>query len=121
MNVAIKIIGIFFVTMAVSFLMRPEWVLNVIQFAAKGSRVYIIGAIRLFLAATFLIAARECARPPVIAAIGVLFLVSGLFIFAAGADKMCSMIEWFQRKPLWLFRLLAVVHFAFGCLIIYAV
>jgi hypothetical protein len=121
MNVAIKIIGIFFVTMAVSFLMRPEWILNVIQFAAKGSRVYIIGAIRLFLAATFLLAARDCARPLIIAAFGVLFLICGVYIFAAGADRMRSMMEWFQKKPLWLFRLLAVVHFVFGCLIIYAV
>ena len=121
MDVAIKIIGIFFVTMAVSLLMRPEWILNVIQFAAKGSRVYIIGAIRLFLAVTFLLAAHDCARPLIIAAFGVLFLISGISIFAAGADRMRSMMEWFQKKPLWLFRLLSVVVFIFGCLIIYAV
>lgn len=121
MDTTIKIIGIFFVSLAVCFLIRPEWMLNVSQFVIKGSRIYIIGAIRLFLAVTFLLAARECAKPPIIGVIGLIFLISGIYIFASGADKMRSMIEWFQKKPLWLFRVLSAVLFIIGCLIIYAV
>jgi hypothetical protein len=120
MEMIIKIIGIYLVSAGVCFLIRPEFLLNISQFAAKGSRVYFFGGVRLFVSVIFLLAARGCSRPLLLGTIGVIFLVSSVFIFAAGADKMRSIIEWCMRRPL-CFRVWAVVLFIAGCLIIYAV
>ena len=120
MEIIIKFIGIFLVSLAVCFLMRPELILNVSQFIAKGSRIYFVGGIRLFLAVIFLLSARGCSKPLIIGAIGAIFLISGAYIFGAGADKMRSIIDWFQKRPLWLLRFFSAVLFILGCLIIYA-
>lgn len=78
----------------------------------------ISGLIRLALAIVFLLGVRECVEPWVIFAFGIIFLISGLLVFMLRLGWLKSYTEWWQKQSLLLIRILAVITFAFGVIII---
>jgi uncharacterized protein YjeT (DUF2065 family) len=120
MSLTITIIGIFFICMGVFFLSKPAAVTHVIEFFKQGKRIYLAAVIRLILAVVFLIAARQCDLTWVIGLFGIIFLASGLVIFAAGPEKLQPMMNWFQKRSTSLARPVGVFIVAAGAIIIYA-
>jgi len=120
MDTVIKIIGIVFVAIAIVLLVKPDVTKRLIEFFAKGSRIYLAGLVRLALGVVFLLAARECDITWLIAAFGVLFLIAGLLIFMLGPEKTRRFLDWYHRQSLVLLRLMAVIPLALGAVIIYA-
>ncbi len=78
----------------------------------------ISGLIRLALAVVFLLGVRECVEPWVIFAFGIIFLLSGLLVFMLRLEWLKSYSDWWQKHSLLLIRILAVITFAFGVIII---
>jgi hypothetical protein len=112
MNVVIKIIGMVFVLIGIVYLIKPRVMRHLMEFFAQGNRLYFAGVIRFVLAVIFLVAARECRKPWVIFAFGILFLLGGLLIFLAGP------LEWWQKQSDLLFRVLALAALAVGVVVI---
>lgn len=120
MNLIVKIIGIVFVCIAIVYLLKPVVMKYLMEFFKRGKRIYFAGLIRFVLAIVFLLAARECAITWVIVVFGILFLVSGLLIFMLGAERTKSILDWYQRQPVILLRVMAVIALAVGAVIIYS-
>ena len=120
MEIVIKVIGVVFVALGILYLYRPAIIKTLLGFFGKGKRLYIAGLIRLVLAVVFLLGARECHISRLIFALGILFLLSGILIFAMGPGKLKPIIEWYQKRSINVLRLIAMVPIVLGGLIIYA-
>jgi hypothetical protein len=120
MDIVVKMVGIVIVFLAILFLLKPDIMKRVLKFFKQGKRIYFAGLVRLVLAVVFLLAARECDVTWVIVIFGVLFLISGLSIFMIGAEKLRSMLDWFQNKSALFLRVMAVITLAIGAIIIYS-
>ncbi|MHC4534648.1 MAG: hypothetical protein ACYS6K_11905 [Planctomycetota bacterium] len=90
------------------------------EFIKKGKRVYFAAVIRFILAIIFLLGASECYQQWIIAAFGVIFLVSGLLIIILGPEKIRQILEWYQDQPILIFRVIAAIVLACGAVIVYS-
>lgn len=120
MNTIIKIIGIFIVSMGLVYLTRPETPKAIMRFFIKGSRLYFAAILRFALAIFFFLGARECDLVWVIIVFGLIMLLSGLLIFMLGLKKSKEIINWFEKQPLFMQRILAIIVLAVGLIIVYA-
>lgn len=116
----IKIVGIVILIAAIVYLLKPGVMKWLLEFFKKGHRIYFLGLIRLVLAVVFLLGARECDITWVIAAFGVLFLMSGLLIFMLGLEKLKAILDWYQKKSALFLRVIALIALAIGAAIIYS-
>ncbi len=120
MQIVIQIVGIVIIIAAIVYLLKPGVMKRLMEFFKQGKRIYFAGLIRLVLAVVFLLGARECDITWVIAAFGILFLISGLLIFILGLEKLKSIIDWYQKQSVLLLRVVAVIALAIGGVIIYS-
>jgi len=120
MDTVVKVVGIVFVLTGIVYLLKPDVMKRLMEFFKKGKRIYFAGLIRFALAIVFLLAARECDITWVIVAFGILFLIGGLLIFILGPGKIRAIIEWWQRQPVWLLRVIALIFLAIGAVIVYS-
>jgi len=116
----IKIVGIVILIAAIVYLLKPDVMKWLLEFFKKGKRIYFAGLIRLVLAVVFLLGARECDITWVIAAFGILFLISGLSIFMLGLEKLKAILDWYQKKSALFLRVIALIALAIGAAIIWA-
>lgn len=119
MAIVIKIVGILIVLAGIVFFLRPEMMNRLLVFFKKGKRVYFMGLVRFVLAIVFLLGAGQCDGKQVIAAFGILFLISGLLIFLLGAEKVGAILDWFLKQSVLLKRISAVIALVIGAAIIY--
>jgi len=120
MDIVIRFLGILAIAVSVALILRPGIMLAAFQFFKKGIRVYLAAVVRLALSIVFFLGARECDRPWLIIAIGVLLLLSGLLIFVMGLDRVRRILEWFLRQPIVFLRFVAASPLVFGLIIVYA-
>jgi len=111
-------LGIVFIFVGMLFLIRPDVSKRIVEFFKKGSRVYFVGLIRFMLAVAFLLGARDCKVKWVIAAFGILFLISGLVIFMSGPKRLRPILDWYQRQSSILIRVIAVIILAAAAVVI---
>jgi len=120
MDIVIKSLGIVFCIIGIVYLLRPDIMKWLMEFFKKGKRIYFAGVIRFALAIVFLVGALKCKYPKVIIAFGILFIIGGLLIFALGPEKIRRMLEWYQKQPVLIFRVIAVIVLAIGLTIIFS-
>jgi drug/metabolite transporter superfamily protein YnfA len=116
----VKIIGVLLILAAVVYLSKPEFMRRVLQFFKHGSRIHFQTLVRFVLAVIFLLAAGQCHHPRVVAAFGIIFLISGLLMIIVGAQKVITALEWILKQPALIFRIIALVILAAGAVILYA-
>jgi len=119
MDIVVKIIGIFFIAIAIVFLLKPTVMNQLMEFFKKGIRIYFAGLLRLAVAVIFLLGARECDITWVIVVFGILFLISGVLVFILGPERIRRMIDWWQKQSILLLRVMAIITLAIGAIIIY--
>ena len=88
MEIIVKIVGILIVLIGIVFLLKPGVMKRLMEFIKKGKRVYFAAVIRFTLAIIFLLGAGECYQKWIIAAFGILFLISGLLILILGPERI---------------------------------
>jgi len=120
MVMAVKIIGTVIVCVGFGYLLRPGLLRAVLTFFKKGLWLYLAALVRFALAIVFLLAARECEMPWVETFFAILFLISGILIFALGLRKVKGILDWYLEQPIFLLRILAVIAMAVGLIIVYA-
>jgi len=120
MGIVIQSLGIVFCIIGIVYLLRPDVMKWLMEFFKQGKRIYFAGLIRFALAIVFLAGARECKHPCIIFAFGLLFIIGGLLIFVLGPEKIRRMLEWYQKQPVLIFRVIAVIVLAIGAVIIYS-
>jgi uncharacterized protein YjeT (DUF2065 family) len=120
MNIVIKIIVIIIIFMAIMYMLKPHIMKKLMEFFKQGRRLYLVGLARFVLAVIFLLGATQCGIVWLIIAFGILFIISGLLIFALGLEKVKSILDWYLSQPLFILRLLALIALALGAIIVYA-
>ena len=120
MDTIVRIIGVVFVFITIIYLLKPDIMKRLMEFFKQGRRIYFAALVRFALAIVFLFAARQCRWFLVIFAFGVLFIISGSLIFILGPEKVKSYINWWQKRPPLLLRVMALIGLAIGALIIYS-
>lgn len=118
--IVIKLLGIVIALMGVAYLLRPQIVKRLMGFFKKGNRLYFPGLVRLALAVVFFVGARECRYFWSIFVLGVLFLVSGLLIFLLGPAKIRRLLEWYEKQPIFVFRVIAVIVTLVGAIVVFS-
>jgi len=116
----IKILGVAMMLVAVVYLSRPDFMKRVIQFFRQGWRMYFAAAIRLVLAVIFLLAAGQCRHSRIVAAFGIIFLISALLIFVISAEKIRAILDGLIRQPPFVLRIIAFISLAVGAIILYS-
>ena len=120
MDIVIKSLGIVFCIIGIVYLLRPDIMKWLFEFFKKGKRIYFAGLIRFALAIVFLVGALECKYPKVIIAFGILFIIGGLLIFVLRPEKVRRILDWYQKQPVLIFRVIAVIVLAVGAIIIFS-
>jgi len=90
------------------------------RFFKQGRRMYFAAVLRLVLAVIFLLAARECDISWVIVTFGIIFMISALLIFVMGIKRLRSLLDWYLKQPIFIFRIIALIVLAVGAIIIYS-
>jgi len=120
MEIVVRIAGILMVFIGIVYLLKPDVLKRMMEFMKKGKRIYFAAVLRFALAVIFLLGAGGCDQKWIIAAFGILFLISGLLIFILGPEKIRQIFEWYQKQPLLIFRVIAVIVLACGAVIVYS-
>ena len=118
--ITIKSIGIIIVLFAILYLAKPSIMISILEFFKKGKRLYLPGILRFILAIIFLLGANRCHYPAVIAVFGVMFIIGGLLIFVMKLEKLKSILDWWQKQSIVLLRVLAIITFIIGAVIVYS-
>jgi len=116
----IKILAVAMMLIAVVYLSRPGFMRGVMEFFRQGWRIYFAAAIRLILAVIFLLAASQCRHPRIVAAFGIIFLISAVIIFIISAGKIRAVLDGLLKQPPFVLRIIALVPLAVGALLLYA-
>lgn len=118
--IIIKLLGIVFALVGIAYLLRPGVTKWLMGFFKKGSRMYFPGVVRFALAVVFFVGARECRYPWIIFAFGVLFFLSGLLIFLLGPARIRRLLEWYEKQPVFIFRVIAVIVTLVGAVVVFS-
>ena len=116
----IQTLGIFFICAGIIFLVRPAIIKSVVGFFKVGIRPHIAAAIRITLAVILFLGAQQCRIHWVIITLGIIFLLSGLIVFAMGAKKAGLLMGRFGNQPTAFIRILSLIPLAVGSIIIYS-
>lgn len=120
MDIIIKCVGVLIIFLGIAYLLKPGIMKLLLRFINKGSRIYLAALLRFILAVVFLLGANECDKKEITAVIGVLFLLGGLLIMVLGPKRIRPILDWYDKQPDLIFRIIAVIVIAFGGLIIYS-
>lgn len=114
----VKILGWFWISMGILFLLKPELLRKRLQ--KKGFKKFKKYLISLILVLSGLLIAAAWKAEGLLAKVVMVFGIMGIFkafffLKAKGAEKL---VEWFADKPPILFRLGATFHIALGIIIL---
>lgn len=119
-DIVIQSLGIVFAVVGIVYLLKPNVMKWLMEFFKQGKRIYFSGLIRFALAIVFFVGARECKHPWVIFAFGILFIIGGLLIFILKPEKIRRILDWYQKQPVLILRVVAVIALAVGLVIIFS-
>src|SRR3989338_8492132 len=117
MIILVKLIGTLITALGLAIFASPEFSGKVFHFFKQGKRMYAAGVIRLIVALVLLVTASQSVVPLAAIALGLMFLVSGIVVFAVDIEKMKSFIEHYSQLPALVIRLLGLMAATFGVLI----
>jgi len=120
MILLVKLIGILMLCMGVIYILNPALMKKMISFWKQDKRVYAGGLLRLLFGVIFLWSAAQAKLPAVIYVLGILMLLGGVFIFIMRLEKIKRMLDWWDKKPDSISRLIAILILAIGALVIYS-
>jgi ABC-type xylose transport system permease subunit len=100
---------------------QPAWMMGLVQRAwRRPGAIWLIGALRLGLAAALWIAAPETRVPGVIRVLAGVSLLSGLATWFMPRGAMQRLLDWFLSRSSGEIRAWAVLAAAFGAALIWA-
>lgn len=120
MRMTVQTLGILFICAGIIFLVRPAIIKSVVSFFKVGIRPHIAASIRIVVAVILFLGAQQCRIHWVIITVGIIFLLSGLIIFAIGAKKAGSLMGRFENQPVAFVRILSLIPLAIGTIIIFS-
>ncbi|MBF0384360.1 MAG: DUF2065 family protein [Candidatus Omnitrophica bacterium] len=117
MVILVKIVGVLIMALGLVIFASPQFTQKIFDFFKEGKRIYYAGVIRTVVGLVLFICASRSSVPLAAIALGLMFLVSGIVIFAADPEKLKAFISSYSEMPSLVIRLLGLVAASFGILI----
>lgn len=117
MVILAKLVGVLIMALGLAIFASPQLTQKIFNFFKEGKRIYYAGVIRTAVGLILFLSASQSAVPLAAIALGLMFLVSGIVIFAAELEKMKAFIAHYSEMPGLVIRLLGLVAASFGILI----
>jgi len=117
MLILAKLIGVVIAVFGLTIFATPQITKRVFDFFKEGKNIYWAGVVRVLIGLVLLLAAAHSAIPVATICVGVIFLLSGIIVFAVDLEKMKNFIAYFDEMPALVTRLLGLLAASFGILI----
>lgn len=118
MVIMIKLVGVLFAALGLAIFASPQFTQKIFSFFKEGKRIYYAGVIRTVVGLALFLCASQSLVPLAAIALGLMFLVSGIAVFAADPEKLKTFITSYSDMPGLVIRLLGLVAASFGILIV---
>ena len=119
MIILVKLIGILMACMGFINLLNPKPMKKMISFWRKDKRIYAGGLLRALFGVIFLLSTPQARLPMVIYVLGILMLLGASLIFILGLEKAKAILNWWDKKPYSILRLMGILILVIGALVIY--
>jgi hypothetical protein len=120
MILLVKVIGIFIACMGAVIILNPQIMKNMVMFWRQGKKLYFAGVLRILFGVIFLLSVSRAKIPVVMLVFGIFSLIAGILVFILGLEKIRGMLDWWQKRPNGILRLMALLVLILGFLIVYS-
>ncbi|HOW36537.1 MAG TPA: DUF2065 family protein [Candidatus Omnitrophota bacterium] len=117
MIILVKIVGILIMALGLMIFVSPEFTQKLFAFFKDGKKIYYAGVFRSVVGLILILGSGESLVPLAAIALGLMFLVSGIAVFASDTEKLKAFIESYSQMPALVIRLLGLVATSFGILV----
>ncbi len=117
MIILAKLLGIAITAFGLVIFASPDFIKKVFDFFKEGKRIYLAGVLRVFIGLLLLLTVSHSTVPLAVISLGLLFLVSGIVVFAVDLEKTKVFLSHYSDLPQLIIRLLGLVAACFGLLI----
>lgn len=117
MLIIVKLTGVVIAGFGLAIFSSPEFSHKVFNFFKEGKRIYYAGVVRAILGLLILFEASASRVPIAAISLGLMFLVSGIAVFASDIEKIKIFIQHYSEMPPMVIRLLGLVAATFGMLV----
>ncbi len=117
MVILAKLLGVAVAAFGLTIFASPDFVKKVFDFFKVGKRIYYAGVLRVLIGLLLLVSVSHSTVPLAVIALGLLFLVSGIIVFAVDLEKTRAFLAHYSELPQLIIRLLGLVAACFGLLI----
>ncbi len=118
MIILIKLLGLLITGVGLGIFASPGFSAKLFDFFKSGKNIYYAGVFRGLAGLLILVTASRSTVPLAAIALGIMFLVSGITIFAAEREKLLVFVEHYSQMPGLVIRLLGLVAASFGILVL---
>jgi hypothetical protein len=117
MVILIKLLGLVITALGLVIFASTDFTQKLFDFFKEGKRIYYAGVVRGILGLILFVTASQSVVPLAAIALGLMFLVSGILVFAADVEKIKAFLITYSEMPGLVIRLLGLVAASFGILI----
>lgn len=118
MIILVRLVGVLIAVFGAIYLLKPDTMIKMMSFWAKGKRVYTAGFLNIIISIVFLLTALKCKMPLVISLAGILCLTKGIVIFLLGPQGFISKVDKLIKRPVVFLRFMSFLALLLGVLII---
>ena len=118
MVILVKLVGVLIMAVGLVIFASPSITQKIFDFIKEGKRIYYAGVVRSVIGLALFFCASRSSVPLAAIAVGLMFLVSGIAVFAADVEKIKAFMSSYSEMPSLVIRLLGLVAASFGMLII---
>ena len=117
MLILAKLIGLLIVAIGLVMFVLPQFFPKVTDFLKEGKHIYWAGVGRSLVGVILLTVAPQSVLPVATVSVGVMFLLSGIIVFACDLEKLKGFLTHYSETSVLVIRLLGLVAASFGILI----
>ena len=117
MVILAKLVGLLIMVLGLTIFASPHLTQKLFDFFKEGKRIYYAGVIRTLVGLLLFFCVPRSAVPLAAIALGLMFLVSGIVVFAVDVEKLKAFLASYSEMPGLVIRLLGLVAASFGILI----
>ncbi len=119
--VLVKLTGVLLIVLGIMVFLKPDSLKQMLAFFIPGKRIYIASLMQFIFGVIFIAASSDCRNRAIILIFGILALVKCISGLMLGRKRISAFIKFWQQKPVSILRMLSLVYFIIGALIIYSV
>ena len=117
----IYLLGVIWLALGVSIVIRPEIIKKMIDFIdGLKLRIYSVGVLRLVLGILLIASSAQSRLYGFVITLGILIVLGGIGCFAIPFEKLTKMIAWYRDRSLAVCRIIGIFILILGSVLLFA-